>query len=365
MRQLLAAAALAALVSAAPADDKPAKSKKESASLKVGDPAPALKADKWLQGSEVKAFDPGKVYVVEFWATWCGPCIVMMPHLAELQREYKDKGVTVVGFTAKDPSNSAEKVAKFVGKRGPKLGYTFAYADGRQTYEAWMDAAKQNGIPCSFVIDPKGKVAYIGHPMYLDEVLPKVVDGSWNAEEDAAALKKTEKEVNNVFQALNKSDPEAGLKALADFEGRHPAMGKIPYFVAPRIQLLLKAKKTDEAVKAAQEALARASEQGDTMGLGSLTRALSSKEAKDAGKEVTGLALRAAGAMLEASGEDDPIALLTAAEAHFAAGDKAKAREYGRKASGAAAGESAGLANQIRQRAKKYEADDGEPKKPG
>ena len=65
--------------------------KKAEASLKVGDPAPALKATKWLQGTEVKSFEKGQVYVVEFWATWCGPCIVMMPHMSDLQQEYKGK----------------------------------------------------------------------------------------------------------------------------------------------------------------------------------------------------------------------------------------------------------------------------------
>ena len=79
---------------------------------------------------------------------------------------------------AQDPSNTAEKVAEFVVKRGKKLGYTFAFADNRDTYEAYMKAAGQNGIPCSYVIGKDGKLAFIGHPALLDEVLPKC-GGTW------------------------------------------------------------------------------------------------------------------------------------------------------------------------------------------
>src|SRR6266700_1173933 len=100
MRKLLVLAALAGFIAPAAADD---------AKLKVGDKAPPVKATKWLQGAEVKEFAEGKTYVMEFWATWCGPCIVMMPHMGELQTEYKDK-VTFIGFTAKDPNNTLEKV---------------------------------------------------------------------------------------------------------------------------------------------------------------------------------------------------------------------------------------------------------------
>src|SRR5947207_870817 len=65
--------------------------------LKVGDAPPKLQPGKWLQGEAVTEFKSDKVYVVEFWATWCGPCKESIPHLNELQKKYKDKGVVMIG----------------------------------------------------------------------------------------------------------------------------------------------------------------------------------------------------------------------------------------------------------------------------
>jgi thiol-disulfide isomerase/thioredoxin len=353
MRTFLTLAAALALAAPAAAEDEPKPKGKPEPMLKVGDKAPPLTATKWLQGAEVKEFAPGKVYVVEFWATWCGPCIVMMPHMGELQREYKERGVTFIGFTAKDPSNSLEKVQAMVEKRGPKLGYTFAYADNRETYNAWMRAAGRSGIPCCFVVDQAGKVAYIGHPMYLDTVLPKVIAGKWT-EADREGLKDTEKEVSAVFKAFNGDDPEGALAALADFKKKHPELADIPYFRGPHLGALLKAKKFAEARKVAESLLAKAAKAEDPILFSVVSSATRSPAAKDQ-KDLLKLSVAAAEGGLKLAGEKDWRALLTVAEAHFANGDREKAKEFGAKAVAAAESESLGVKKYVAAAVKKFD----------
>ena len=135
----------APIIAQAKLKDDPAKEEKPAASLKVGDLAPPFKVTKWLQEGAVRTFEPGKIYVVHFWAPWCGACCGNMPHLAELQAHYKDQGVTIIGFTSRNirgvPDNTEEKVAAFVKKHGTALMYTFAYADDSTTTDAWLKAA--------------------------------------------------------------------------------------------------------------------------------------------------------------------------------------------------------------------------------
>jgi thiol-disulfide isomerase/thioredoxin len=348
MRTMLLAFALAGLAgTGTKADEKPDATKK----LKVGDPAPKLTVTKYLQGDEVKSFEKDKVYVVEFWATWCGPCIVMMPHLADLAEEMKEKGVTVIGFTSKASREEADKAAAFVKKRGPKLGYRFAWEDGSETNDAWMKAAGQAGIPCSFVVDKAGKIAFIGHPMYLDVVLPKVVDGTWKAEDAGAEIKKIETEVNGVFKAIQGADKEAALKALTGFEKKNPGLAKIPYFTGPKLSLLIGAGKIAEARKMAEGVIASAAKRGDSMALRTVSAALRTKEAS-ADKDNAALALKAAEAMVKMEGEKDARALFNLAETHFALGNKDKAIEFGAKAVENAEGE---LKAAIKKQVERYE----------
>jgi len=350
MRKLFAVLALAAVASVAFADDE--KKAKDADKLGVGDAAPALKATKWLQGDEVTAFKKDHVYVVEFWATWCGPCIVMMPHMSELQQQYK-KDVTFIGFSAKDKSNTEEKVSEFVKKRGPKLKYTFAFEDGRDTYDSYMKAAKQGGIPCSYVVDKAGKIAYIGHPMYLDVVLPKVVTGKWD-KESLQEVKEIEKEVNGLFRMPQDAEPEEKLAKFTAFDKKHPLLSKIPYFTGTKLSLMVEAKKPEEAKKAAEKILEGAIKGDDTRAMQTVSASMRSPGAKD-NKDLMALSLKAAEALLKSAGDKDMLALYNMAETQFAKGDKEKAKEYGKKAVEAA--DNPGNKKFLEDRLKAYEDD--------
>src|SRR5438445_5118109 len=140
--------------------------------LKVGDPAPKLQTGKWVQGEPVKNIENGKAYIVEFWATWCGPCRTAIPHLNETWQKYKNKGLIVIGQNCAERDESL--VAPFIKQMGDKMTYRVALDDKTKNKngamsETWMEAAGQNGIPTAFLVNTKGKIAWIGHPMQLEE----------------------------------------------------------------------------------------------------------------------------------------------------------------------------------------------------
>jgi len=162
----------------------------------VADKAPAINVSKWVKGEPVTSFENGKVYVVEFWATLCGPCRVSIPHLTEMQKKFGDK-VTFIGVSAFEADQN--KVEPFVKEMGDKMDYRVAMDNvpdgdvrGRNGAMAknWMEAANQNGIPTAFIVDRDSKVAWIGHPMEMEDTLQKVVDGTWNRDVEAARINK-------------------------------------------------------------------------------------------------------------------------------------------------------------------------------
>jgi len=169
----------------------------EEPALKVGDPAPKLQTGKWIQGEPVTTFQPGKAYIVEFWATWCGPCRVSIPHLNEVYKKFKDKGLIVIGQDCWERDDAL--VAPFVKKMGDEMTYRVALDDkegeGRgKMAESWMAAAGRNGIPSAFVVDTKARIAWIGHPMELkDKILEAVLAGTFDVKQAAADYEKATK----------------------------------------------------------------------------------------------------------------------------------------------------------------------------
>ena len=183
-----------------------------AASLNVGDLAPKLQTGKFVQGDPVSDFAPGKAYIVEFWATWCGPCKASIPHLNETYSKFKDKGLIVIGQDCWEQDDA--KVAPFVKSMGEKMTYRVALDDktgggkGKMS-DAWLTAAGRNGIPAAFLVDTTGHIAWIGHPMTLKETtIEAVLAGNFNAKEAAAAeenAQSREKALKESIQAAEQA----------------------------------------------------------------------------------------------------------------------------------------------------------------
>lgn len=195
----------------------------DEAKLKAGDAAPSLSISKWVKGEPVEAFAKGKVYIVEFWATWCGPCKVSIPHVTKLQEKYKDKGLVVIGVSIWERDTSL--VEPFVKEMGGKMEYTVAMdkltagPDGQpgrgDMAMNWMSAAGRNGIPSSFIVDREGKIAWVGHPMQMDRPLAKVIEGTFDAKAQAEMEVKLNDLQKQAFEAVNAKDYDKAL-ALRD-----------------------------------------------------------------------------------------------------------------------------------------------------
>ncbi|MBN2562183.1 MAG: TIGR03435 family protein [Phycisphaerae bacterium] len=138
----------------------------------VGDEAPEIGLEKLLQapkGAEasLKALK-GKVVVLEFWGTWCGPCVMAIPHLNELVEKFKDKPVRFISIT----DEKQEVVEKFLEKRAIR-GWV-----GLDTDRSIFNAYGFRGVPYTVLIDKEGKVAAVTHPNALTEdILGAVLAG--------------------------------------------------------------------------------------------------------------------------------------------------------------------------------------------
>lgn len=102
-------------------------------------------------GSKSLSDYKGKVVMLNFWATWCGPCKREIPDFIELQEAYRDQGFEIVGVSLDDP-NARDAVAAFVRNEG--INYDIVYGNG----EVAQAYGGVRSIPTTFLIDREGNV---------------------------------------------------------------------------------------------------------------------------------------------------------------------------------------------------------------
>lgn len=118
---------------------------------KAGDTAPPFTLDS-LNGAGKATVGPGKVTIVDFWATWCEPCKKSFPKYAELYTKYKASGLEIVGVSVDDEKGEIPGFAKTYGAKFP-----VGWDDGHKIASKWSPP----GMPSAFILDKKGVVRFV------------------------------------------------------------------------------------------------------------------------------------------------------------------------------------------------------------
>jgi thiol-disulfide isomerase/thioredoxin len=333
-----------------------------AATLKVGDSAPKMEVKSFVKGEPVKEFEAGKTYVVEFWATWCGPCKTSIPHLSELQKKHPE--VAFIGVIVWE--NDQSLVKPFVDEMGDKMAYRVAMVvvpEGKKGNEGamsktWMQAAGRNGIPSAFIVSGEGKIYWVGHPMEMDEPLEKIASGSWNlatamaesrrAEEEALKMQKLQ---TAIMQAKESGDSKKLIEVADEIIEVNP---KFAQFVGPmKLTALIKLDEQDKALEYGKKLLASELSK-QAQGLNGLAWAIVDPEAKlKPSAKLLELAVESAKKADEMVKEKDPAIADTLAKTYFDSGEVAKAVEIQERAVRLAKGtpfeQDKGLAERLEQ----------------
>jgi hypothetical protein len=237
--------------------------------------------------------------------------------LTQLQREYKDKGLTIIGISNEEES----KVTPFVRAQGKKMDYTVAVDRRQGTNSAWMAASGQRGIPCAFIVDRKGKIAFIGNPHPdakegFEQTLAKVMSGRY----DPVA----EKQANPVLKAARDARKQHNRRVASRHFDEVVALDS-NIFASVGLEkfemLLVDMGDKEQAYDYARNGLMGKAYASDPAALRMLAEKVASDPKIDKADRDMDLALEAAEAARRLAGDDDPDSMAAVAKVRFHRGE--------------------------------------------
>lgn len=299
--------------------------------LKIGDPAPPIRVAEWVKGKPFRGFEPGKIYIVDFFATWCAPCTQTIPVLSEMAntKEFKSR-IEVIGISIMERGGDIPKqVRGFVRQMGGKMNYAVGRDDTESTMEKiWMGKSGQGILPTTFIVDGQGKIAYIGHPLFraFETALAGLLTGSTTAgSPQAESLKNlsdqgreiaVQARIKQATDLLRQDKKTEGFAALDKAAAEFPDYGGN---VARTRFLWLAIDNTASAKEFAQKFAGEAKTPNDVNALGQMAVMLTSHSAFEGAFDLPGALNLAKKAV--ALRPEDPYLLDLAAGLYFQSGD--------------------------------------------
>jgi thiol-disulfide isomerase/thioredoxin len=207
--------------------------------LQIGDKAPEIQITRWLLGEPLEKIEHGHAYIIEFWASWCGPCAEAMPHISKLQAEHPDIIFLSVAVWEEQP----EAPTDFVHRMRSLLNHRIAVdlpIPGTEDHsglmaDSWLKAAGESAVPTAFLVNEEGYIVWIGHPGELDEIIAqfknKTLLVDLNTRKQKQALQRLELDPTvmldpNIFSTLFNIKPPS--IQTAKLEWLMPAEKQIP-----------------------------------------------------------------------------------------------------------------------------------------
>jgi thiol-disulfide isomerase/thioredoxin len=167
----------------------------------------------------------GKIVMIDFWATWCGPCMAEAEHMVEINDKYGKKGLQIIGISLDTDREKMVRVAKEKGFTWPQ------YFDGLGwDNKLWPDWGER-GIPFTVLIAPDGTVAWKGHPARIDDAIETAFKETPPQLVDPKVLAEATEILAKIENALDTQEHGAAIKLMP----KVPEKAKVDPGVAQRV----------------------------------------------------------------------------------------------------------------------------------